>query len=400
MTHKIFPQKILLAVTGSIAAYKSPELVRLLIQSQAEVRVVLTQAGSSFVTPMTLQALSGHPVYQTLLDVDNEATMSHIDLARWADVILIAPTTAHVIAKLAAGFCDDLLTTLCLATTAPVLIAPAMNTKMWMNVITQNNIQRLKARGVIVLGPAVGLQACGEEGEGRMLEPQEIVDELKRFTQRACRLQGKKVLITAGPTRENIDPVRYISNYSSGKMGYELAVAAQAEGADVTLVSGPTALECPLGVNRIDVVSAQDMFGAVMAHVHNQSIFIAAAAVSDYTIKKQCHKLKKTSESLQLEFTLNPDILATVAALTPRPLTIGFAAETEHLLEHAKKKLRTKKLDMIIANMVGDNKAFQSDYNAVTVITQNDSYELGYAPKKEIAKEVIHRIIQLLGSSA
>lgn len=395
MKLKCFPRKILLGITGSIAAYKSAELIRLLKELNVDVRVVLTEGGGAFITPMTLQTLSGHHVYQTLMDAENEATISHIDLARWADLILIAPATAHVIAKLASGLCDDLLTTLCLATTAPIILAPAMNTMMWSHAATQSNIECLQKRNTYILGPAAGLQACGETGEGRMMEPSAIIANLSQLIKNTQRLQNKKVLITAGPTQEPIDPVRYLSNHSSGKMGYALAEAAANEGASVTLISGPTALACPRGVNQINIISAQDMLDAVMMHIHGQDLFIGAAAVADYKIKtRHFQKLKKHSQDeLQLTLVRNPDILAMVAALADRPFVVGFAAETEHLLEHAKSKLTSKRCDMIVANLVGENKGFQSDYNEIIVITHDHSYELAYASKQKLARHLIDIII-------
>lgn len=390
-------KKILLGITGSIAAYKSIELVRLLKEAGSDIRVVLTEGANSFVTPMTLQALSGHRVYQTLMDEECEAAMSHIDLARWADQVIIAPATAHFIAKLAAGFASDLLSTLCLATTVPIMIAPAMNTFMWTNPATQANINLLVQRGIHLIEPAAGLQACGEVGVGRMVEPQEIVKKIEGFFNHPQRLKGKTIIITAGATQEAIDPVRYISNYSSGKMGYSIAEAAANQGANVILISAPTALDCPKNVKRIEVISAQQMLGAVMQTISSCEVFIATAAVSDYraqTIQK--HKLKKTTDRLNLELVRNPDIVREVAKLQPRPIVIGFAAETENLLENAKQKLKDKQLDMVVANWVGPNKGFQSDYNELTVITAHDIQPLAYAPKKSLAKSLIAIIIDFL----
>lgn len=277
-------KKILLGVTGSIAAYKSAELIRLLKEAGAEVKVVMSEGANAFITPLTLQALSENPVSQHLLDPHQEATMSHITLARWADLILIAPATAHVIAKLAAGFADDLLTTLCLAAYAPIAVCPAMNTAMWTNPITQSNVHELVSKNIHMIGPSIGIQACGEVGEGRMSQPEEIINDLNHFFKRTARLYGMRFVITAGPTQEAIDPVRYLSNYSSGKMGYAIARAAAMEGAEVTLISGPTMLPVPQGMNVINITTCEQMLDAVMSHVKNCDVFISSAAVSDYRV--------------------------------------------------------------------------------------------------------------------
>ncbi len=394
MPQSLLPKKILLAVTGSIAAYKSAELIRLLRKEGAEVRVVLTASGACFITPMTLQALSGHPVYQVLMDVEQEAAISHIHLARWADLILIMPCTANTIAKLAVGLADDLLSTICLATTALIAIAPAMNTKMWLHPATQANVYTLKNRNVVFFAPATGEQACGEIGEGCVMEPVNILSEFKTlFLPKVGRLIGQKILITAGPTRESIDPVRYLSNYSSGKMGYAIAQSAQAEGAEITLVSGPTSLDVPKDIKKIDVVTAQDMFNVVMSMVEDYSIFIATAAVADYSVaNKSSQKIKKNNAGLQLQLIQNPDILAAVGNLARKPFIVGFAAETENVIENAKAKLINKKAHMIVANLVGENKGFQSDYNELTAVTENDIYYLGHGLKLAMANKLVSLI--------
>jgi len=372
----LLSKKIILGVTGGIAAYKAPELVRRLIDHGAEVQVVMTEAACEFVRPLVFQAVSGNEVHLELLDDKAEAGMGHIELARWADIILIAPATANTLAKLSAGFADDLLSTLSLATTAPVVVAPAMNSVMWEHAATSANIATLKSRGVRVLGPGVGSQACGETGAGRMLEPDDIVALLQRDDRGTsatpvvspAMLQDVDVLITAGPTRERIDPVRYLSNHSSGKMGYALAEAAQAAGARVTLISGPVNLATPNGVDRVDVVSAQDMHGEVMSRIKSQGIFISVAAVADYRADAPgAQKIKKTDDDLTLTLVRNPDILAAVASAATRPFCVGFAAETQDLEHYARSKLEKKNLDMIIANLVGDGRAFGSDNNTVEV---------------------------------
>ena len=371
----LLSKKIILGVTGGIAAYKSPELVRRLIDHGAEVQVVMTEAACEFVRPLVFQAVSGNEVHLELLDDKAEAGMGHIELARWADIILIAPATANTLAKLSAGFADDLLSTLSLATAAPVVVAPAMNSVMWEHAATSANIATLKSRGVRVLGPGVGSQACGETGAGRMLEPDDIVALLQSDPSTSntpvvspAMLQDVDVLITAGPTRERIDPVRYLSNHSSGKMGYALAEAAQAAGARVTLISGPVNLATPNGVDRVDVVSAQDMHGEVMSRIKSQGIFISVAAVADYRADAPgAQKIKKTDDDLTLTLVRNPDILAAVAGAETRPFCVGFAAETQDLEHYARTKLEKKNLDMIIANLVGDGRAFGSDSNSVEV---------------------------------
>jgi len=393
------PQKILLGVTGGIAAYKSPDLVRRLIERGAQVQVVMSRGAQQFVTPLTFQAVSGRPVRCDLWDEHAEAAMGHIELARCADDIVVAPATAEFIARLAHGFAEDLLTTLCLATTARITIAPAMNRQMWANPATQANVRVLRERGVRVLGPASGEQACGEVGAGRMLEPTQIADEL--FVPRGGPgvLQGLKVVVTAGPTRERIDPVRFISNRSSGKMGYAVAEAARAAGAEVVLVSGPVRLDTPLGVERVDVESAEQMLAAVQQHVADADIFIAAAAVSDYRMYEVAsEKIKKTSDSMTLSLVRAPDVLATVARSAKPPFLVGFAAETENVERNALAKLMGKNLDMIAANKVGDKLGFDQDDNALTVYWRDGKRELALTSKAALAQQLVELIAERFGS--
>jgi phosphopantothenoylcysteine decarboxylase/phosphopantothenate--cysteine ligase len=387
-------RRVLLGVSGGIAAYKSPDLVRRLRERGHEVRVVMTRAARDFITPLSLQAVSGQAVHTTLLDERAEAAMGHIELARWADVVLIAPATADVIARLAHGLADDLLTTLCLATEAPVVVAPAMNQQMWAAPATQANVKTLRARGVRLLGPGSGDQACGEVGAGRMLEPTELAAELDALAPgdgREAGLAGLGVLITAGPTREAIDPVRYISNHSSGKMGYAVAGAARSAGASVILVSGPCDLPAPHGVERLPVESAAQMRDAVMSRVEGCDIFIAAAAVADYRpAVKAGQKIKKKSKSLEIALTRNPDILAEVASRDHPPFTVGFAAETEKLEAHAREKLARKSLDMIAANPVGEpDVGFGVDNNALRVFWKDGQLDPGEASKSELAQRLV-----------
>ena len=386
---------ILLGITGGIAAYKSADLVRRLREQGAQVRVVMTAAATQFITPLTLQAVSGQPVSTDLLDTKAEAAMGHIELARWADVILIAPATADFLVKLAYGHANDLLSTVCLATAAPITVAPAMNQQMWQAPITQQNCQQLQQRGVKLFGPAIGSQACGETGAGRMLEPLELVQCLQNIFQSGA-LQAKKILVTAGPTREDIDPVRFISNRSSGRMGYAIVEAAAAKGAEVTLVSGPVSLSPPAGGQIISVYSAQDMFEAVMARVSAADIFIATAAVADYRPAQQAaQKLKKNQAQLQLSLERTPDILASVASLATPPFTVGFAAETDNLVDYARSKLARKKLDMIAANLVGiEGIGFDSEENALSVFWADGSVDLPRCSKKELANQLVELIIQ------
>ena len=389
------PTRILLGVTGGIAAYKSAELVRRLRDRGAEVLVVMTAGARQFVTPLTFQALSGRPVRTDLWDDAAEAAMGHIELARWADQVLIAPASADFLARLANGLADDLLTTLCLATDAPLSVAPAMNRLMWANAATQANVALLRSRGVTVLGPAEGDQACGETGLGRMLEPAEILDALAPQGAANRALAGLKVMITAGPTRERIDPVRFITNRSSGKMGFAVAEAAREAGAEVVLVSGPVNVATPPGVRRVDVETAEQMMNAVDEHVADTDIFIAAAAVSDYRpVQCASEKIKKTSDSLALALSRTTDILATVAARAPRPFVVGFAAETQNVERNALAKLEGKRLDMIAANQVGDKLAFDCEDNALTVYWRGGSQDLGRAPKRQLAAALVSLIAQ------
>lgn len=388
-------RQILLGVTGGIAAYKSPDLVRRLRDRGARVRVVMTAAAERFVTAQTFQAVSGEPVRTGLWDEQAEAAMGHIELARWADAIVIAPASADFIARLAGGLADDLLTTLCLASAAPVWVAPAMNAQMWMNPATQANVALLRRRGVDMVGPDDGDQACGEVGTGRMTEPEAIADTL------ACglgidraRLANRHVVITAGPTRERIDPVRYITNYSSGKMGFALARAASAAGARVTLIAGPVSLATPANVGRIDVESAAQMHRAVHEVVPDADVFIATAAVADHRpAATAAHKLKKTGSTVSLSLEQTPDILASVAALAKRPYCVGFAAETRDIDRYAREKLAAKNLDMIVANEVGDEcgrmLGFGTDDNEVYVLWRDGQRHLPRASKLIVAQQLI-----------
>jgi phosphopantothenoylcysteine decarboxylase/phosphopantothenate--cysteine ligase len=392
--HQLKGKRILLGITGGIAAYKAAVLLRLLRLHDADVRVVMTRNACEFITPLTMQALSGKPVHTELLDLETESAMGHIDLARWADLILIAPASANFIARYSHGFAEDLLSTLCLATTAPVFVAPAMNQQMWLNPATGENLEKIKSRGITVLGPAAGEQACGENGPGRMLEAEDIVALVaKSFTSNI--LSGLRLLVTAGPTREAIDPVRYISNRSSGRMGYAVANAALEAGAEVSLVSGPVSLPVPDRAEVIQVTSAQEMYNAVMQKIKNTDIFISAAAVADYSVETiAVQKIKKSNASLELSLTKNPDILAEVAALQSPPFTVGFAAETEDLKANAQTKLQSKKLDMIAANQVGADLGFDSEMNALTVFWGNEQKELQQATKTRLAKTLITLIAE------
>jgi phosphopantothenoylcysteine decarboxylase/phosphopantothenate--cysteine ligase len=386
-------KKILLGVTGGIAAYKSAELVRLLIKAGAEVRVVMTPAAREFVQPLTYQALSGHRVYVDLFDAEADSAMDHIELARWCDLLLVAPASADFLGKMAAGYADNLLLTLCLASRQAVAVAPAMNQQMFANAATAANLEQLTARGVLVWGPDVGEQACGDVGPGRMLEPAHLLSNVEAYFEPG-KLQGVEILLTAGPTREAIDPVRYISNRSSGKMGYALARAALREGANVTLVSGPVALAAPPGAKLIAVESAQEMYAAVMQAVTHSKIFIACAAVSDYRIEQQAdHKIKKSTQAMTLALVPNEDILAAVSALEKRPFCVGFAAETRDLEKYALAKLEGKHLDMIAANLVADGTGgFESDVNQLEVFWPEGAHSIAQASKQEVAKQLIELI--------
>lgn len=387
-------RKVLLGVCGGIAAYKSADLVRRLKDQGAEVRVVMTQGAQAFVTPLTFQAVSGNDVRTELFDRSAEAAMGHIELARWADMIVVAPATADFIARLRAGMANDLLSTLCLATDAKLVLAPAMNRLMWANPATQENCETLKQRGVALLGPGSGSQACGETGEGRMLEPLEIVDAVMGLLD-SGPLAGKHVLITAGPTLEPIDPVRYISNNSSGKMGYAVAAAAAKLGASVTLVSGPVALEVPPRVQRVWANSADDMLQAVLPRAGDADIFIATAAVADYRPALAADsKIKKQSESLNIELERTEDVLATVAAKFEHVFAVGFAAETDKLLEYARSKLERKGLDMVAANWVNQaGTGFNVDQNALTLVTADGEEELPVMSKVELAGALMSRVL-------
>jgi len=428
-------QKILLGLTGGIASYKSAILARRLIDEGAEVRVVMTSGAQSFITPLTFQALTGNPVHTDLLDPAAEAAMGHIELARWADIILIAPGSANFMARLAHGFADDLLTTLCLASGAPILLAPAMNRLMWSNQATQQNGEILISRGIKLLGPDEGEQACGETGAGRMLEPEAIRDLVINFANSDAlntltnpgstsltgstqhipaanqpsaykdnhtSLAGLHMVITAGPTVEPIDPVRYITNRSSGKMGFALAAAAAMQQAKVTLIAGPVSLTTPPGVQRIDVDTAKSMHAAALNAVHDADVFISVAAVADYRVETiSDEKIKKSDTAMTLTLVRNPDILASIAAMPERPFCVGFAAETQHVEKYARGKLKNKNLDIIAANHVGqpENPVFGSDSNSLEVYWPNDGHQhIASAPKKQVAAELLDIIAERLAN--
>ena len=392
-------KKIILGITGGIAAYKTPELVRRLRDRGAEVQVVMTRSAEEFVTATTLQAVSGLPVRSNIWDKDAEAAMGHIELARWADLVLIAPATAEIMSRLASGAAPDLLTTLCLATEAPLAIAPAMNHVMWSNPVVQANRQLLEERGVRILGPDSGDQACGETGAGRMVEPDAIAAAVTGPTtvsavQRPLLL-GRKIMITAGPTREAIDPVRFISNRSSGKTGYAMARAAAAAGAEVLLISGPVELTTPDNVQRVIVESAKEMFAATHERIHGVDIFIATAAVADYSAASTAkNKIKKSEQEMSIALTRTPDILGSVAKLEKGPFTVGFAAETEKLREYARSKLENKNLDMIIANLVGEDRGFDSDNNSVDVFWAAGEQSFPMMAKTKLAVALINLIAE------
>jgi phosphopantothenoylcysteine decarboxylase / phosphopantothenate---cysteine ligase len=394
-------KRILLGVTGGIAAYKSPDLVRRLRERGAEVQVVMTAGAREFVTPTTFQAVSGRPVRSDLWDAAAEAAMGHIELARWAEAVLIAPASADFLARLATGQASDLLSTLCLATEAPIAVAPAMNHIMWANAATRANIATLTQRGLQVFGPAEGDQACGEVGEGRMLEPLDLAERVLGLLPASGALAGRRVLITAGPTRERIDPVRFVSNRSSGKMGFAVAQAAREAGATVVLVAGPVSLATPAGVARIDVESAADMLAAVLRELPGTDIFISTAAVADYRPARAAEqKIKKTAESMELTMERTADVLATVAARADRPYVVGFAAETEAVEQNARTKLMKKNLDMIAANEVGHDKAFDCEDNQLIVLSRNGRHELPRAGKLTLARGLIALIEQDLAARA
>lgn len=388
-------KRVVVGVTGGIAAYKSAELVRRIKDTGAEVRVVMTAAATQFIMPLTLQALSGNPVHLHLFEMATENAMGHIELARWADVIVIAPASANCMAKLANGLADDLLSTLCLVARAPLILAPAMNHGMWGHAATQSNRDVLGTRGVRFVGPAEGDQACGEYGLGRMADPAEIVAAVAGMFSKDI-LQGRTVIVTAGPTREAVDPVRYLSNRSSGKMGYAVAQAAAEVGAKVTLVSGPVALPCPFRVERVMVESAAEMYKAVMDLSSRSDILVAAAAVADYAVAAPARqKIKKKDSDIELKLERTPDIVAAVASLPGRPFVVGFAAETEELEKNARAKLESKDLDMVAANWVcRAGQGFDSDNNALTVVWRDGGRELPLASKSAIARQLIEIIAE------
>ncbi|WP_230432855.1 bifunctional phosphopantothenoylcysteine decarboxylase/phosphopantothenate--cysteine ligase CoaBC [Plesiomonas shigelloides] len=396
-------KRVLLGISGGIAAYKCVELVRRLREQGAEVRVVMTTAAKAFITPLTLQAVSGHPVADDLLDPAAESSMGHIQLAKWADLVLLAPATADLMARMAAGMGNDLLTTLCLATSAPLAIAPAMNQQMYQAQVTQENIAKLAARGALIWGPAEGAQACGDVGPGRMLEPAELCQRVSQHFAQQQDLAGIAVLITAGPTREALDPVRFISNHSSGKMGYAIAAAAAARGATVTLVSGPVNLPTPAGVKRIDVESALQMQSAVMTEVTHHQIFIACAAVADY--RAACvapEKIKKAGDEISLTLVKNPDIVAGVGAMTTqRPFVVGFAAETQNVEQYARDKLARKNLDLICANDVSlPGQGFNADQNALHLFWKDGQHSLALDSKAALGQQLMDNIVRLYRHTA
>nr|VFJ95226.1 MAG: phosphopantothenoylcysteine decarboxylase / phosphopantothenate--cysteine ligase [Candidatus Kentron sp. LFY] len=395
-TNPLADKCIVLGVTGGIAAYKTVDLVRRLREWDAEVKVVMTRSARQFVTPLTFQALSGNTVYKDMFDESMDIAMDHIELARWADLVLIAPITADRIARMAHGMADDLLNTICLATKADIVIAPAMNQQMWQASITQSNVELLRKRGVIILGPGEGIQACGDVGPGRMLEPQDIATRVRGLFIEPV-LKGLSILVTAGPTWEAADPVRFISNASSGKMGYEVARAAVEAGASpVTLVSGPTALDRPAGVDCVDVVSAQEMRNAVMDHIDGKDIFISAAAVSDYRPANYlASKRKRQSMNMDLVLEPTPDILAEVTSMPGHPFAVGFAAETDDVEYNAKQKLAKKSLDMIAANLVGvPNSGFHSDHNTLDVYWESGNAKVPSAQKWHVAHQLLSLIAE------
>lgn len=403
MSDPIVPARVLLGVSGGIAAYKSAELIRGLRRRGVEVQVVMTRGARRFITATTLQALSGRAVRDSLWDEAAEAAMGHIELARWADAIIIAPASANTLARLAQGRADDLLTTLCLASEAPLWLAPAMNRVMWANPATQANLDTLTGRGARFIGPAEGDQACGEIGPGRMIEPEQIIDALLQSQQRPSqRLAGKRVLVSAGPTLEDLDPVRYLGNRSSGRMGFAVAEAARDAGAKVHLIAGPVSLPTPFGVQRTDVRSALEMREAVLKAAGSSDIFISSAAVADYRAAEPLTQKRKKSESRWLlELVANPDIIAEVAALPTRPFVVGFAAETSDVREHARGKLERKRLDMIAANLVGvEGRGFDCDSNALSVYWPGGGEEIALGEKRQVAARLIELIALRVNAGA
>lgn len=393
-------KKVVLIISGGIAAYKCPEIVRRLKDYGLSVRVVMTQAAKAFITPLTLQAVSGYPVSDDLLDPAAEASMGHIELGKWADLVLVAPATADIIARLSAGMANDLATTVCLATAAPIAIAPAMNQQMYKAQATQDNLKTLAERHINIWGPDSGEQACGDVGPGRMLQPHELVTNVVTFFAKTQDLTGRHILLTAGPTREALDPVRFVSNHSSGKMGFAIAQAAAERGATVTLVTGPVNLPTPPNVKRIDVITALDMQNAVMQHIKENQIFIACAAVADYRAATiAAEKIKKQGDNgdMTIHLVRNPDIVAGVAAMHEnRPFVVGFAAETQHVIEYAKNKLINKKLDMICANDVSSTEhGFNSNTNALHLIWADGEMSLPTSDKLTLSHQLIDKIVDL-----
>ena len=393
---------VLVGISGSIAAYKSPHLVRRLRDAGAEVRVAMTESAGKFISALTMQAVSGHDVHEKLLDSDAESGMDHIELARWADIVIIAPASANCMARLANGFANDLLTTVCLATQAAIYVAPAMNQQMWQNTATRQNLEKLSGLGIRSLGTGTGDQACGETGPGRMLEPEYIIDTLLKNEETnhsrnktKSSLYEKHITITAGPTWEALDPVRAITNASSGKMGYAVADAAASLGAHVTLISGPTQLTEPKSVTRINIKSAEDMWNAVQSKLVSMDIFIAVAAVADYKpAKQQTQKIKKDSEEMQISLVKNPDILQRVAASQSVPFTVGFAAETENMLENARTKLINKNVNMIAANDVSESTVFGENKNHIIVVEASGETDLGNHSKQVLAIKLMQLIAE------
>ena len=393
--HNLSSKNIVLGITGSIAVYKAAELVRLLKKKDCNVKVIMTNSAMEFVQPLTFQSLSQNTVYCDMFNQEQELNIGHISLAKWADLILIAPATANIIAKISNGIADDLLSTVCLAAKKPIAIAPAMNEAMWLNPVTQHNVEILKQRNMYIIGPDKGEQACGDNGPGRMLEPRNIVDSLKSLFIKPV-FKNIRIMVTAGPTIEAIDPVRYLTNHSSGKMGYAIAEAAKKMGAKVCLISGPASLNPPLDIDFEQVKSASEMRDAVISRIKGVDIFISTAAVADYRPKEQLpQKHKKTDSDLIINFVKNSDILAEVAKLPSPPFTVGFSAETENLIANAKKKLHAKNIDMIAANMVGHGKGFDNDDNKIIVIDRKDeSFDLGLESKELLAYKLLEKIFE------
>ena len=391
-------KKILLGITGGIAAYKAAELTRLLVKNGADVRIAVTEAATHFIGTATMQALSGQPVWTDLWDARVSDAMGHIELSRDRELILVAPASADFMAKLAHGLADDLLSTLCVARRCPLMVAPAMNVEMWQNPATARNAETLRADGVTIVGPASGGQACGEMGMGRMTEPADILADVQFFFQ-PKRLEGRRVVVTAGPTEEPVDPVRVLTNTSSGKMGYAVARAAREAGAEVTLISGPVSLPTPAGVTRVDVRTAQQMFDAVKKDAKSADVFISVAAVADFRVRNPAsQKIKKANGSLSLELEENPDILAWVAALPKPPFCVGFAAESENLAQNAKAKLAKKKLPLIVGNLAQD--ALGRDDSAITLYDASGEHPLGRGPKLELARKLVDHVAGKIGSAA